>query len=159
MAWRPTRFLKHGELDNTTPGKVVGWMGFAGKRETVVFDLVGDFHRDIRGTRIQLSGDGQDDRPEASAYMDGVATRQEGKAGDITAGLPPTDYVDYPYVEWYSEANGRVVLELDPDQVKVVGIPMPHDQCEPVSRAEQGKNMGEFLLSLARDIEANPGRR
>jgi hypothetical protein len=29
-------------------------------------------------------------------------------------------YVAYPYIEWYSEANGRVVLELDPSQVDVI---------------------------------------
>ena len=36
-------------------------------------------------------------------------------------------YVDYPYIEWYSEENGRVVLELDPLQVEVLnkeGQPM-----------------------------------
>lgn len=40
--------------------------------------------------------------------------------GEIAAGNPYHPYVDYPYIEWYSEANGRVVLELDPDQVVVV---------------------------------------
>lgn len=29
-------------------------------------------------------------------------------------------YVPYPYVEWYSDLNGRVVLELDPSQVEVI---------------------------------------
>jgi len=29
-------------------------------------------------------------------------------------------YVEYPYIEWYA-ANGRVVLELDPSQVEIVG--------------------------------------
>ncbi len=28
MAWRPTEYLLEGELDNTTPGKVTGWMQF-----------------------------------------------------------------------------------------------------------------------------------
>ena len=57
MAWRPTRFLIEGELDNTTLGKVVGWMRFAGLPEKVAFELRGDFHRDIRGTRITFKGD------------------------------------------------------------------------------------------------------
>ena len=30
MAWRPNRYLLEGELDNTQPGKVTGWMRFAG---------------------------------------------------------------------------------------------------------------------------------
>jgi hypothetical protein len=37
----------------------------------------------------------------------------------IKAGDRYYPYVDYPYIEWYSE-NGRVVLELDPSQVKIV---------------------------------------
>lgn len=56
MAWRPTEHLIEGELDNTTPGKVTGWMRFAGMNERVLFDLTGDFHRDIRGARIRLAG-------------------------------------------------------------------------------------------------------
>ena len=39
MAFRPTRFLIEGELDNTHPGKVTGWMKFAGLKEKVTFDL------------------------------------------------------------------------------------------------------------------------
>lgn len=29
-------------------------------------------------------------------------------------------YVSYPYIEWYSDQNGRVVLELDASQVEVI---------------------------------------
>ena len=32
MAWRPSEYLIDGELDNTNPGKVTGWMRFAGMR-------------------------------------------------------------------------------------------------------------------------------
>jgi len=39
MAWRPTRFLIEGMLDNTQPKKVTGWMKFAGLNEKVTFDL------------------------------------------------------------------------------------------------------------------------
>ena len=61
MAWRPTQHLLEGELDNTQPGKVTGWMRFAGLKEKVTFDLKGDFHRDIRGAKIHFVGDGKDD--------------------------------------------------------------------------------------------------
>ena len=49
MAWRPTEYLLEGELDNTTPGKVTGWMRFAGTKDRVTLDLEGDFHRINRG--------------------------------------------------------------------------------------------------------------
>ena len=35
MAWRPTEYLIEGELDNTNPGKVRGWMRFAGMKEII----------------------------------------------------------------------------------------------------------------------------
>ena len=110
MAWRPTKYLKEGELDNTSPGKVIGWMSFAGMREKVTFELEGDFHRDIRGAKIRFVGEGRDEDPEAAGYVKGLALTQTGKVGDITAGLPPQDYAEYPYIEWYSEHNGRIVL-------------------------------------------------
>src|SRR5512136_1616019 len=97
MAWRPTAYLLAGELDNTTPGKITGWLQFAGLPERVTFKLHGDFHRDIRGTKVRLTGAGQSDDPEAAEYMAGLAVHQTGKVGDMTAGLPPQDYVNYPY--------------------------------------------------------------
>jgi hypothetical protein len=38
----------------------------------------------------------------------------------IEAGELCYPYVAYPYIEWYSEANGRVVLELEPSQVEIL---------------------------------------
>jgi hypothetical protein len=152
MAWRPTQYLIEGELDNTNPGKVTGWMKFAGKKEKVTFDLEGNFHRDIRGAKIHFSNDADADSDEAQRYMDGLASHQTGKTGDITAGLPPKDYVDYPYIEWYSDENGRVVIELEPVQVEVVGTPIPALESDPVSRREQAGNMANFLCGLAADL-------
>jgi hypothetical protein len=110
-----------GELDNTVPGKVTRWMRFAGMKDKVTFDLQGDFHRDIRGATIRFTNRCEATQKTATSYMEGFCQHQTGKAGDITAGLPPKDYVDYPYIEWYGDGNGRVVIELDASQVKVIG--------------------------------------
>ena len=118
MAWRPSKYLIEGELDNTRQGIVTGWMRFAGLDEKVSFELKGDFHRDIRGTKIRFSGDGNPGPAVAAGYMKGFARHQTGVVGDMTAGLPPTDYSDTPYLEWYADENGRVVIELEPDQVR-----------------------------------------
>ena len=153
MAWRPTQHLIEGELDNTVPRKVVGWMKFAGMKETVRFDLQGDFHRDIRGAKIHFKGDGDENNPKATAYMQGFAEFQTGSAGDITAGLPPRDYGAAPYVEWYSEANGRVVIELDSDQVEIIGTPIPVCESDPISRAEQDQKMAQFLAGISQEMQ------
>ena len=153
MAWRPTNYLLEGELDNTTPGKVTGWMRFAGMKNKVTFDLKGDFHRDIRGAKIHFIGDGREKDVEAASYMDGFAQHQTGKVGDITAGLPPQDYVDYPYIEWYGDDSGRVVIELEAGQINVLGTLKPWTETEPISREEQAQNMGEFLGQIAQDLD------
>jgi hypothetical protein len=152
MAWRPTEYLIEGELDNTELGTVTGWMEFAGVDRKVTFELVGDFHRDIRGAKVHFVGPGRRDDPAAAGRMNGMATHQTGKAGDITAGLPPRDYGDYPYVEWYSQQNGRVVLELEPEQMQVIGTPIPASETEPISREQQNRNLGGFLCDIAKNL-------
>lgn len=156
MAWRPTQYVLEGELDNTMPGKVTGWMRFAGVNEKVTFDLKGDFHRDIRGAKIHFIGDGRKDDLAAASYMDGIAVHQTGKVGDITAGLPPHDYVAYPYIEWFSDDNGRVVIELEAGQVEVIGEPIPAAESFPISREQQGQNMGEFLSKITQELDVPP---
>lgn len=146
--------MVQGALDNTQLGRVTRALRFAGMDEPVRLDLVGDFHRDIRGVKLELLGDPKASllEDEAHSFMAGFSNAQTGKVGDITAGLPPHDYVRYVYVEWYSEQNGRVVLEYDPDRVRVIGTPIPYQESFPVSREQQAKNMGEFLHSVAEDL-------
>jgi len=153
MAFRPTCYLIEGELDNTKPGYVTGWMRFAGKEDKVILKLKGDFHRDIRGTKIQFRGDAKGDEEGAKEYMKGFWCEQTGKTGDMTAGFEPADYVKGRcYLKWYSRGNGRVVIELEQSQVQVIGTPIPPDQCKPISREEQARNMEEFLTEIARAI-------
>ena len=155
MAFRPTPYLIEGQLDNTAAGKVTGWMTFAGMNGKVTFDLDGDFHRDIRGATIRFTGDAREHRADTDPgdYFEGFARHQTGKAGDITAGLPPYDYGREPYIEIYSSQNGRIVLELEPAQIEVIGTPVPATESDPVSREQQNRNMAEFLGGLARELD------
>ncbi|MHC4329987.1 MAG: DUF2958 domain-containing protein [Planctomycetota bacterium] len=154
MAFRPTQYLIEGALDNTNPGKVIGWMRFVGLKEKVTFDLEGNFHRDIRGAKIHFTGDAYEDQQDVDpgGYFEGFAQHQTGKVGDITAGLPPCDYGSTPYAEIYSEQNGRIVLELEPAQIEIIGTPIPAIESDPISRKEQRRNMAEFLDSIAREM-------
>lgn len=155
MAWRPSDYLVSGLLDNTQLGRVTGTLRFTGMDEPVQLDLEGDFHRDIRGAKLELLGAQEvSQRPdEARSFMSGFSNVQSGKVGDITAGLPPHDYVRYVYVEWCSEQNGRVVLEYDPSQVRVIGTPIPYQESFPVSREQQARNMAEFFRSVTEDLQ------
>ncbi len=64
MAWRPNDCLIAGELDNTIPGRVTGWIRFAGLAKAVRLNLTGDFHRDIRGAKLRFWGKGRQVNPE-----------------------------------------------------------------------------------------------
>lgn len=160
MAWRPSQYLIDGELDNTTPNRVTGWLRFAGLADKITLDLAGNFHRDIRGASIRLTGDSSPESPTPTPTPDpdnanalqGFAPHQTGNAGDITAGRPPSDYVDYGYIEWYSDQNGRVVLELQPDQIKLLSQPIPAIESDPISRQAQDQNMRQFLGGIVEGI-------
>ena len=158
MAWRPHEQLIGGELNNTVPGRVTGWLVFVGMDKPVKLDLVGDFHRDIRGTKVRLRNPHPTQDGDRAKYLEGFSPIQTGEVGDMTAGLPPQDYVSYPYFEFFSEQNGRVVLELDPEQVEVIGTPIPACESDPVSREKQDQNMAKFLGGLAQDLGLPPGR-
>lgn len=149
MAWRPTNQLIEGYLDNSVPGTITGQLRFSGMSEPVWLKLKGDFHRDIRGAILSIKKRAADERP---GYLEGFAPLQEGDAGDITAGLPPVDYVNYPYIEWYSHQNGRVVLELEPDEVDVLGVPFIAANQQPVDRAKQHELMTRFLTGIVEEF-------
>ena len=150
MAWRPNGLLIEGILDNTENGKVTGWLKFAGMNKDVRLDLAGNFHRDIRGAKVRLRGDGeQANYTAAEKYLESFAESQTGKVGDMTSGRKPADYVDYGYFEWYSQENGRCVLELDSEQVELLSQPVPAIESDPISRKQQAENMAEFMLGVA----------
>jgi len=120
----------------------------------MTFDLEGNFHRDIRGAKIHFTGDAYEDSADIDSgnYFKCFAEHQTGKAGDITAGLPPHDYGRDVYIEWFSNENGRVVLELEPAQIEVIGTPIPAIESDPTSRKEQRRNMAEFLGSVGQEM-------
>lgn len=119
MTWRPTRYLLEGELDNSVPGSIMGWLRFAGMEEKVEVELEGDFMTDVRGKKLILSGRYVGSKHEASKDMGGFRHTQRGRAGWITAGGSNEKKIDYPYIEWYSDGNDRVVLMPEPAQILI----------------------------------------
>jgi len=107
-------------LDNSKPGRVTGWLRFAGLEGPVTVALEGDFDRDIRGAKIVLRGRYSGKPLEAEDEMEGFAQRQTGVVGNITAGVAPQAYAPYPYIEWLSDSNDRVVLMPEAEHVTVI---------------------------------------
>jgi hypothetical protein len=72
-------------------------------------------------------------------------------------------YVDYPYIEWYSEANGRVVLELDPKQVEILdGGAQPREKTTKELVDDQSRRQTAligFLRNMAAELSGVSRRR
>jgi hypothetical protein len=75
--------------------------------------------------------------------------RKHIKAGDLFR-----PYVDYPYIEWYSD-NGRVVLELDPSQLEIVGgVPVGEKSARELLADKKRRTAatGEFLGTMMHEF-------
>ncbi|HMO52362.1 MAG TPA: hypothetical protein PKE26_11525 [Kiritimatiellia bacterium] len=127
MAWRIDKQLIRGELDNRTKGTTTGTLWFAGLDEPVTLHLTGNPWRDLAGHRIRFTHAS----PEPGD-LSGLAQTQQGVVGDITASrkvrmpdCPMDEFIagyksgktftfhmaNCLYLEWFSEFNGRVVIE------------------------------------------------
>ena len=96
--------MQRGEVGDITAGFALGpWTG----------ELAQELMRqhELRWDEAGLPGFERERRRSECA----ARYRAHIEAGDLYY-----PYVDYPYIEWYSEANGRVVLELDPSQLEVI---------------------------------------
>ncbi len=128
MAWRIDEAVTRGEIDNTVEGRTTGRIWLAGRGEPLVLNLDGDCWRDLAGTRLRF------ENPSAVAVPDSEALHadQTGIVGDMTASrknkVPavgeeefrrlyenkaeiPFEWRNTLYLEWFSEVNGRVVIE------------------------------------------------
>ncbi len=139
MAWRIDEQVIRGEIDNRTCGQVTGRIWLIGREEPVELDLKGDAWHDLAGHLLRFSN--PDPKP---ADLSGLNARQRGVVGDITASrkvrvpeVPMEDLMDiiaaradFPwhwanslYLEWFSAANGRVVIESVSYQLDLDGEP------------------------------------
>ena len=127
MAWRIEEFVTRGEIDNRVRGRVTGRLWFAGRAAPIEFDLAGNAWRDLAGRRLEFTN--PEHKPGLPASF---AARQTGVTGDCTASrkvkvpdIPLEQIGEYMaarkpwpwhwgnslYFEWFSAANGRVVIE------------------------------------------------
>jgi hypothetical protein len=128
MAWRIDEAVTRGIIDNTVEGRTTGRIWLAGREEPLELSLDGDCWRDLAGTRLSF------ENPKAVAVPDAASldVNQSGIVGDMTASrknkVPtvgeeearrlyeneesiPFEWRNTLYLEWFSEINGRVVIE------------------------------------------------
>ena len=56
--------------------------------------------------------------------------------------------MEYPYLEWFSEKNGRVVLELDDSQVTVVDDGIPQMEKTPEELLEDERKRAQAMVQF-----------
>ena len=139
MALRIGDLVECGELDNTTPNQVCGWLKLRGHEARVPLNLTGNCMPDLSGRRVRFSGTDPLHR-ESSRSAHGLAYQQVGAVGTMTADRqvklsdcppvefytraklgepPPVTWHQSLYLEWYSQ-NGRVVIELVDPEIQVL---------------------------------------
>src|SRR4029077_6739239 len=129
MAWRIHDNVVRGEIDNRERGTVRGKIWLKGIAEPIALELKGNACADLAGCLLTF------ENPKETFSMrseDRRAPLQRGTVGDLTASrkvrvfdmptaeaymrkkkkLPvPEHMANCLYLEWFSELNGRVVLE------------------------------------------------
>ena len=149
MAFRIHDQVLRGELDNRTRGRISGRVWLQGFELPLTLSLSGNCCRDLAGCVVTFAnadrgktGEGSKNRgvgrgDEGESHL---AIEQTGVAGDITAsrkvrvfdvsleeamrmkregGTPPEHMANSLYIEWFSDANGRVVIESVDYKVEV----------------------------------------
>lgn len=173
MAWRIENAVAHGEIDNTVEGHTTGRIWLAGRDEPLILSLDGDCWRDLAGTRLQF----ENPEPQAVADSDALDVDQAGIVGDMTASRKnkvPTvseeefhelyqSYQEIPhewrntlYLEWFSEINGRVVIETSNFALTI----SPHEwamdeDAEDAQKLANLNSMRDFMAQVIRRLDSD----
>ena len=174
MAWRIDEAVTHGEIDNTVEGRTTGRIWLAGRAEPLVLTLDGDCWRDLAGTRLRF----KNPSPVVQAAAIGLETKQTGIVGDVTASrkskVPmaddeelerlyqdkaaiPFEWKNTLYLEWFSESNGRVLIESASYHLEI--SPQEWEMDEDAEEAQKLANlnaMRDFMAQVIRRRVASP---
>jgi len=173
MAWRIQDSVIRGEIDNRTKGVVRGRLWLHGIADPIVLELTGNAHADLAGCRLRF----ENPQPPIPMRTDAVFNPlQRGSIGDLTASRkvrvfdlpfpeayamikrgekPPEHMANSLYLEWFSEANGRVVIEGADWKVDISAPAWrltPEDEQQRARDAADG--MAGFMQKLTEAVDA-----
>src|SRR6266849_5847874 len=172
MAFRIHDSVVRGEIDNRVKGIVRGKIWVEGRAEPVAIELKGNAWPDLAGCLLTFVNP---QKRIAHAHLDSLNPVQRGSIGDLTASRkvrvfdvplqealdmihqkekPPEHMANSLYLEWFSEANGRVVIE-SADYELTISAPewrmTPEEDAERAKQAAAG--MADFMGRLTEAIE------
>jgi len=171
MAWRLRSSVVRGEIDNRVKGKITGKIWLAGRDEPVVLRLEGNGYRDVAGCLFafvnlvpQVGDERTDLLPEQVGDIGDYTASRKVRAFDIPVDealamirrgeKPPEHMANGLYLEWFSEHNGRVVIESHDYETKIVDTAWLLDEQEEAEQLDKNaKSMAGFMQCLGEAIE------
>lgn len=172
MAFRIHDNVVRGEIDNRVKGIVRGKIWLEGRTEPLVLDLRGNAHPDLAGCLLTFTNLG---KRTFDPQLDCLHPMQNGTIGDITASRkvrvfdvpleealsmldrkekPPEHMANSLYLEWFSERNGRVVIESADYQLTISAPEWTMTPQENEQRArDAAAGMEDFMRKLTEAIE------
>jgi len=161
MAWRLEKAVEHGEIDNTVAGTTTGRIWLRGMDEPLLLSLDGDCWRDLAGARLEFTNPA----PQEGVNLASLDPDQVGLVGDMTAALrvcyserrTGTDvrWRNTLYLEWFSETNGRVLIESTTFKLRVSEHVWRMDEDE--EEAQKLANLQAMREFMARMIGRKEG--
>jgi hypothetical protein len=172
MAFRIHDSVVRGEIDNRNNGIVRGKIWLEGRAQPVSLELRGNAHPDLAGCLLTFTNPL---KRMPHPHLDNLTAVQSGSVGDLTAARkvrvfdlpieeaymmlkrkekPPEHLANSLYLEWFSETNGRVVIESADYRMTISAPQWQLTAEENEQRARDvGRAMDDFLASLTRAIE------
>ena len=135
MAWRIDEQVIRGEIDSRIRGRVAGRIWLVGREDPLVLELEGNPWRDLAGHLLRFTNP-----TPKPGDLAGLTEAQFGVVGDVTASrkvkVPectteefeefyqakqpfPWHWGNSLYLEWFSQSNGRVVIESTAYQLEL----------------------------------------
>lgn len=172
MAFRIHESVVRGEIDNRVKGIVRGKIWVEGCAAPLTLELKGNAHPDLAGCRLTFTNP---QKPVPMRDPEDLQPLQRGTIGDLTAsrkvrvpavpmeeflnwpegkGKPPSRWANCLYLEWFSEANGRVVIESADYTLEISTPEWRLTPAEDAARAQQAATgMDDFMQKLTEAIE------
>ena len=172
MAFRIHDSVVRGEIDNRRKGVVRGKIWLEGWTEPVTLELTGNAHPDLAGCMLTFTNPG---KRFPHPHLDSLAGVQRGFVGDMTASRkarvfdvpfgdviamakrkekPPEHLANSLYLEWFSEASGRIVIESPDYDVSIsVAEWQLTDEEKTQRERDVSEAMQDFLQKLTDKIE------
>lgn len=173
MAWRIHESVIRGEIDNREKGLVRGKIWIEGYPDPVTLRLTGNAHPDLAGCLLKFSNPTEAIKMPPGEELD---AEQSGTAGDMTASrkvrmydistaeaylmakggeVPPEHVANCLYLEWFTPANGRVVIESVTYELEISAPEWRMTAAEEEERAKTAaEGMSEFMNRLNDAVDA-----